>query len=270
MSNPENSWGIHNHFYPQRIITAEILEHHFFHYKIISGEVALRQAREMSNYGMGIIIVTNHFSEGDIVLAGLIACADPIMGKRKILAPIAHHQYHGKEGLKARVLAAMVHGELCPIITSDTLRYYRQEGKSFPFSKNQLRSEIEKRYADYIEKAQQVLADGGIVPMAPQAGRRERLIEPWPNDSVGSLLNFPQNHQVAVFPVGIGIVGAESYKLDQYGGLNRELVYTFNFGRPRPFWEIQEEAARNHFSTDEVVYQMLRRVVPKEYLATTT
>lgn len=195
-------------------------------------------------------VLINHFSKGDFPQLTLSVIFDRhILRGRRFLAPIAYHQYREAKGP-----AAMFGVELAPLITDDTVKYLEKHGQAIPKRRT--------AFSAYLRKAKEVLDQGGIVALAPQAGRRPNLEETATGRPIEALLGRTDNN-VVLLPIGFGLRGVKDYA--DARGYNLFKRYQMQIGRVFTKEELMF-AANGDESIDQLVVDLLRQVVPDSYL----
>jgi len=215
--------------------------------------------------GMGGIIVINHFSKGDFPhLASSIIFDRPALRNRRFLIPIAYHQYE-----EARGPAALFGVELAPLVTGDTVEYFEKHKETTGKKERKIIQGIERVIANrragfltYLRTAKEVLEQGGIVALSPQAGRRPGLKNTSSNRPIEILLKNTNNN-VILLPIGIGLKGVEDYSFVTEYNLSKK--YQMNVGRVFTKEELMFAASGDE-SVDQLVIDLLRQVVPESYL----
>lgn len=188
------------------------------------GNLAVLNERLKS--GRGTVGLVPHFSKGDFltILSGLVTNSAEFI-KRPVLIPIAAHQ-------KPRYLDRLcTFGDinLATVITLDTRhkeKQLKEAGK--PVSWQGLDSDTAMNA--YLNRATTTLNEGGVVILAPQAGRRN-LLTPFKGGPVSRLEQHCQEmgiNDLAYFAVGLEIPGAEDYS--KLKGLNIRSRYLVTLG----------------------------------------
>jgi hypothetical protein len=250
------------------IIKRELFHHPgqlFFPSILIDQQNNLSRAEAMLNQGKGLVVVINHFSERDSVeILMNFLFKTSVFQDKPIVAPIAYHQY-----MRAYVrwAATTFDINLCPLVTEDTIK--REEYKNL---------EINKGMPEYIDAGLSVLKKGGILLVAPQGGRRPRLIpvqsdsaipiEPNPPTIGTFMANAARNEfdNYGFLFVGLGINETFDYSSPDAGGLNIGKEYVLRVGDVISAQELLLRADGKRKQIDPIVYQELAKLVPPEYV----
>ncbi|MDX1615444.1 MAG: hypothetical protein R3300_14120 [Candidatus Promineifilaceae bacterium] len=215
---------------------------------------ALAQSEGLNAQGYGIVLLINHFSTRDSLQALQLLFASPVFSRRPILAPVAFHQY-GRYGALIRFLARRLGLQLCPIVTGGTVKRLGasyQRGQGLPA---------------YLQAAAGCLAQGGIILLAPQGGRRRRLGRPR-GRPVGNLLAYAKRHgvsDVALLLLGLGLSEAEDYDDPSLRGYNLGRVYDLHLGQLITLQQLTQQGLRLR-QIDAWVFERLAELVPTAYM----
>ena len=245
----------------QRIIVAGITGT-FFPIKNIGETKGLFDANRHLEVGSGLAIFFTHFSIGDPPrLDTFVLNKIPKAREVRILSPVAEHQY---KQLATRAMASFNGTELAPIVTRDTLEKWRKLGISNPISSKTRR----EMYSKYKELAADTLHEGGIVAVAPQAGRRPRLSDSPEGNPVEQLFSayverYGNIGDVGLICVGLGLTGEQNYK--EARDLNPGRPYTASAGELLLARDMKDPVT-GFAGVDKKVFDNLRKLVPKEYL----
>src|SRR3990167_9988096 len=149
----------------------------------------LTKAEELLDQGRGLLILINHFGKTDPAqVINNVVFARKKMRCKPITTPIAYHQ----QKPYINMLAGLTSINIKPIVTPDTIRLNQNDGLDQGTG-----------LTDYINSSLQTLKQGGIVLLAPQAGRRERLGEP--DKTMRLFMLLAKRHKVNNF--GILFIG---------------------------------------------------------------
>ena len=219
----------------------------FHQFEIDNGVV---EAEKLLDRDVGLIVVMNHFSLRDpLQLTGWLF-QNRVFSRRDIVAPVAYHRY---EWL-LRSLCWLMAIETYPIATPKTIR---------------LRYGISNRNKAmklYLESAVAALAEGSIVFLAPQAGRRCCLGEPL-GHPVGRLFEMAAEkevHNIGVLLLGFSIPDVVDYGDSSVRGLNPLRRYDVVVSRPYLFDEILQQAG-SASSIDSWIFAEMAQLLPPAY-----
>jgi hypothetical protein len=149
-----------------RLLERELFDSVFQNIVIDEAHI-LEEVKESTQRGEGLIILFNHPSSRDPIALFQGVIFQPGFIDKQITSPMAYHQF----GKTMRVLSRVGSFPVYPIVTSDAEAHLRDRGILFSEEYKQTLME------EYLRHAIEVLSYGGIVPLAPQAGRRKRLYE---------------------------------------------------------------------------------------------
>jgi hypothetical protein len=239
---------------------------------------ALAKAHEMREEGYAFIVPYNHFSTREPldVMTTLVSLGEGFEDA-DYLSPLAYHQNR----IYTRLIARATDVDLEKIVTTDTVRKGKnkellsvwQRAHNF-YSHNKVQpKELSAGYGQrpYIENGSDVLAAGGIVPVAPQGGRRKTLGEP-AGRAVEMLVRAAKRkgmENIAIWPLGISLKEVKVYD---------QTTEKFNFGKvaevafrePLTVEEMQQRAQESSTSEQKVdldhqVFIELAQLLPPEY-----
>lgn len=229
-----------------RAVLSTLLWHH------IETSHGLERAEELLDQGMGLLILINHFGKTDPAqVINNVVFAREKMRRKPITTPIAYHQQ--KPYIK--MLAGLTSINMKPIVTPDTIRLNQNDGLDQGTG-----------LPDYINSSLQTLKQGGIVLLAPQAGRRERLGKP--DKTMRLFMLLANRHKVNKFGIlfiGLGIEGITDYSEISAGGLNIGKTYEINIGPTFTQEEAILDAGRQNLDLDTWVFSQLAPLVPESY-----
>lgn len=201
----------------------------------------LARAEQLLTEGWGLVILANHFSLGDPPrIFKDVIFASQVMRQRKILVPVAFHQF----GKGLMFAGKRLDIELAPVVTEETLR-----------RNNNIGSRHEGLF-EYISKASGILQRGGVVLLFPQ-GTRSRDLESSETRAVSFLLRFTNNGQfdhLAFLLTGIGLADRYPGKIDGYNLMKK---YQIVIGETYTKEEILNKAASLAISVDHWVFGQL-------------
>lgn len=211
----------------------------------------LRRAESLARAGYGTLVLMNHFSLRDGLQVLHLVYGSEALRRRPTLAPAASHHLGGP---LLPALADAVGIRLLPITTTEAVQ---DQGLDPASGVSPLA---------YARQAIGTLRGGGIVLLAPQAGRRPVLGEPRmrPVSLLLAQARRQRVRDVALFFVGLGIAGENDYTLENVGGLNPGRRYEVRIGHTYTLDEALE-CAGGLRGLDAWVYRELRRWVPAPY-----
>lgn len=216
----------------------------------LAGEEHLAEAEALVEQGYGLLVLMNHFSKRDGLQALRLLYGRRILRERPTLVPVASHL----AGPAVRGLAHLSDVDLALMTTPQAV------------AKLGLDPATGEAALAYARRAVTTLADGGIVLLAPQAGRQPMLGEP--EMRVSSLLLAQARRKrvsnVALLFVGLGLPGATTYTLGEVGGLNLGRPYRLHVGPPITL-DAALAAAGGLRRLDQWVFAQLRPLVPVAY-----
>lgn len=235
-------------------------------------EGALEKAEKLLSEGYGLITIFNHWSKRDP--AEVIKALTSLLPHALFVdmhAPVGKHQWK----FYIAAISEFWGVAASPITTPDTLREWRRQKPPRLVNKD----EAEKEYQAYLQTAAEILELGGILFVAPQAGRKSRMTA-FPGDPIGSIVYFTREQgfeKIAFLPIGIGEKGRTDYSAS---GFNFGHTYTLSIGECMALSEIEEELTQRNQSinqqrsqqpnlrlitVDNVIYEQLNTVVPDAY-----
>jgi len=218
--------------------------------RLVDGEEHLARAEALAGAGYGLLVLMNHFSKRDGLQVLRLLYSRPLLQHRPTLVPVASHL----AGPAVQTLARLGDVDLALMTTPQAVASL---GLAPSTGENALA---------YARRAVTTLAAGGIVPLAPQAGRQPTLGEPEMRVT-SMLLAQARRQRVANFAllfVGLGLPGVDAYPLADVGGLNLGRTYLIEVGSPLPFEAALAEAGTFR-QLDPWVFARLRPLVPAAY-----
>jgi hypothetical protein len=212
----------------------------------------LQRAGFLASRGMGVLVLINHFSLRDGLDSFRLLFTNPALRQLPMLAPAASHLIDRR----VRLLTALFAVEVSPITSPEAVANL---GLAPSSGDNALA---------YSQAAITRLRGGGVVLVAPQAGRRPCLEPPAGMRPVSLLLAQAQRKRVTDFCllfVGLGLAGATAYNLETTGGLNLGQHYELRLGEAYTFDEAVAVAGSVR-QVEEWAYEQLAGLVPAAYL----
>jgi hypothetical protein len=220
--------------------------------RIIANGGGLQRAGFLASRQMGVLVLINHFSLRDGFDTFRLLFAHPALRRLPMLAPAASHLIDRR----LQLLAALFAVELKPITSPEAVANLG------------LPAESGENALAYSQAAIARLGAGGLVLLAPQAGRRPCLEPPQRMRPVSLLLAQAQRKRVTDFCllfVGLGLAGAASYSLETTGGLNLGQRYELRLGEAYTFDEVVALAGGVR-QVESWAYGQLAGLVPAAYL----
>jgi hypothetical protein len=212
-----------------------------------------REAKE----GRGFVLVYTHFSYRDgIELTTSLVINNPVLRTREVISPLSFHQ----NNVIVRLLTDMYHEKLYPIVNNDTLI---RKG----FEHLQKGQGMDK----FINASAEAMKRGGIVMIATNAGRRERLDINDAQKPLGYFMLGMQKKNLknyGILIVSMSIEGAKSYNKKETGGLNigkKYITKIVDFYHPDELLANPEVAGKIS-NVDTFIRRQIAKVSPKEYL----
>lgn len=209
------------------------------------------------------------------------------------VGPLAWHQ-QGHPHL--RVLSFMTDIPLVPIVTRNTtergkdVEIFSLKKKVQRKGQKILRKDVPEPgkigprhgFSEYVQQGAKTLEQGGIVFIAPQAGRNSELGAPL--GAVEMFIDRVQNlhkknpsefedipENTIIWPVGVAPKNIEQFG-DDTAGINRGLIAEIRFGTPRTLKEYQSEVATRRINEgrkvriDDIIFEEFRDLVPSAYI----
>lgn len=213
--------------------------------------------REVGEDGRGLIVVYTHFSYRDGVdLTRHLVIKNPILSRREVVSPLSFHQMNKF----VRFMTDLYHEKLYPIVNNDTL--------SRPGFEHLRKGEGMDKF---IKASVAELKRGGIVMIATNAGRRDKLDINDPQKPLGYMMLALQQEKFdnyAIVNVCLGIKGANSYKKKDVGGMNVGKTYILT---PASYYHPDEllgkkEVGGKISNVDVFVRGDIAKVAEKAYL----
>lgn len=219
--------------------------------RLVHDSGGLQRAETLASTGYGLLVLMNHFSLRDGLQVLHFLYGSEVLRRRVTLAPAASHHL---EGSPFPVLADSVGVRLLPVASPEAV------------ARHGLAPGSGTSPLVYAREAIATLQAGGIVLLAPQAGRRPVLGEPQMHP-VSLLLAQALRQRVrdvALLFIGLGISGVTDYALDKVGGFNPGRRYEICVGYTFTLVEALEAAGKLR-QVDAWAYRQLRNWVPATY-----
>lgn len=182
--------------------------------------------------------------------------SDPILRDREVINPLAFHQYK----MYMRLIGKFFHGTLVPIVNNSTLR--KKGYEHLPKGKG---------LREFVSLSGNTLEKGGIVSLAVNATRSEKLDIEDPQKPVGYLVASLQAKGIknyGLLLVGFSIKNASSYKKKEVGAFNFGKTYLMNIVGYYSLSELlnHPEVKAKVANIDHFIRKEISKVSPKEYL----
>lgn len=224
---------------------------------ILDKNQALQKVHEASGRGEGLVIVFTHFSLRDAMEVNRsIIFADPVLKNLKIINPLAYHQANKLMDFIGKIFD----GTPAPIVNTSTLA--KKGYEHLPKGKG---------LKEFITLSSNVLKKGGIVSLAVNATRSEKLDIEDPQKPVGYLIASLQARgfkNYGFLLVSFAVKNAVSYKKKDVGGFNIGQTYIMKLANYYSLKDLlnQPEVKGKVTNVDAFVRKELAKVSPKEYL----
>ena len=224
---------------------------------IIDKNQSYSKVHEAGKRGNGLVIVFTHFSLRDALeVSRTIIFTDPVLRDREVVNPLAYHQYNKF----MEFVGKFYHATLAPIVNNSTLakKGYGHLPKG-------------KGLKEFVTLSNNVLAKGGVVSLAVNATRSEKLNIEDPQKPVGYLIASLQARgfkNYGFLLVSFAVKNARSYKKKDVGGFNIGQTYIMKLANYYSLNELlnQPEVKGKVANVDTFVRKELAKVSPKEYL----
>lgn len=235
----------------------EFLSRPLFPRVIIDKNQALQKVHRASARGDGLVIVFTHFSLRDAMEVNrTLVYSDPVLKNREVINPLAYHQYN----MPLELIGKFYHGTFVPIVNNSTLR--KKGYEHLPKGKG---------LKEFVEQSSNVLNKGGVVSLAVNATRSEKLDIEDPQKPIGYLIASLQakgTKNYGFLLVSFAVKNAKSYKKKEVGGFNFGKTYIMNLSN---YYSLEEllnhpEVKNKIGNIDSLVRKELAKVSPKEYL----
>lgn len=224
---------------------------------IIEKNQALKKVHEAAEKGNGLVVVFTHFSLRDAVETNLsIVYKDKVLRNKEVINPLAYHQYNKTMELLGKIF----HGTFVPVVNSSTIN--KKGYGHLPKGKG---------LSEFIERSSNTLTNGGVVSLAVNATRSEKLDIDDPQKPIGYLIASLQAKGVknyGLLLVSFAVKNAGGYTKKEVGGLNFGKTYIINISNYYPVEELlnNPEVSGKAGSVDRFVRLELAKLSPKQYL----
>lgn len=238
-------------------IFSEFILSIFFPRKFIDNSNALSEAVDSVKLGKGLLIVYTHFSLRDAMEVNRsITFLNPILRKRYAINPLSYHQ----NNLFMDLMAKSFSGTFYPIVNNSTMK--KPKFKNLPKGKG---------LKEFVNAGVEVLKKGGVVTLAINASRSEKLDINDPQKPVGYFIASCQAAGFAdygILLVGFAIENAKSYAKKNIGGMNFGKTVLINLVKYFPLNELLNKPEVNGRLSfvDKYIRSEIAKVSPKEYL----
>lgn len=217
----------------------------------------LQKVRTASKKGDGLVIVYTHFSLRDAMEVNRsIIFKDPVLKKREVINPLAYHQ----NNLLMYLIGKFYHGTVAPIVNNSTLS--KKGYEHLPKGKG---------LTEFIALSTKVLEKGGVITLAVNASRKEKLDMRDPLKPIGYLIASLQAKGIRNYGfllVGFTAKNAKNYSKKEVGGMNIGKTYIINLANYYSLEELlnQSEVSAKVGNVDKFIRLEIAKVTPKEYL----
>lgn len=241
-------------------------------YKIIDPEGNLKKADNVLKQGKGLVILTPHATNGELVREfSAFGLHSGMFRRANLLSPIARHQ---RDLNNLPMLTRLGGIGLADITTEDTIKEEKkleQAGLEIPWDGGHAEG---FGYIEFTRRAQGILLrtetpqKPGVILEAPQQGRRG-LLEPFPHRPVEILCRPLESRghgdRISIMMLGLEIPGVEDYSDKQIRGTNKHRSYNLTMGPVIDLIELRQMAIRNGLSLDRQVYEIMLKLAPPAY-----
>lgn len=248
-------------YIPLWSLIGRFISDHLFHIlfprTVIDKTKAIKKAETEAIKGRGLVVVYTHFSLRDAMEANRsIAFKNPVLRRREAINPLSYHQFNKPMELMAKFYS----GDFYPVVNSSTVS--KKGYEHLPKGKG---------LNEFMSGCAKVLQIGGIVPIAVNATRKEKLDMADPQKPIGYLIATMQSKGVKNFGflfVGMQIKGAKSYLKKDIGGMNFRKVCIVNVAKYITLEDLLKHPEVNGklSNVDPYIRSELSKVVAKEYL----
>lgn len=235
----------------------ELLLRPFLPRVIVDNNHVLPKVHKAAGDGNGLVIVFTHFSLRDAMEVNrTIIYNDPVLKYREVINPLAYHQYNKF----MYFVGKFFHGTLVPIVNNSALSKkgfeHLQKGKGLK---------------EFVELSGSTLSKGGIVTLAVNASRKEKLDIGDPQKPLGYLVASLQAKGVtnySILLVSFSIKNAPNYSKKEVGGFNICKTYIINLAGYYSLHDLLNipEINGKVGNVDSFIRKELAKFSPKEYL----
>lgn len=232
---------------------SEILRSRVFKYEMIDDNSSLAEAEKLSGEGYSIIVAYSHADTGEPPRAAEIVIHSPVMGRKRIITPIAQHMdkklYH--------VLGKIVDLTFETIVTDNSVKHDRS-------------AVARKGNKKYLKVTTDGMGKGKVILLAPQQERLPYLGKP--KRAVRAIMDGAEKEnykKYAFLIIGFDRLNNSKIYTAKVGDcLTREQVLERATIKARGAWKNTEIEMPLKFVlkfVDEVIFEELRKVVPDDY-----
>ncbi len=224
---------------------------------IIDKNQALQKVHDAGKKGEGLVIIFTHFSLRDAVETNLsIVYKDPVLRNREVINPLAYHQYNKI----LELIGKIYHGTFVPIVNNSTIN--KKGYGHLPKGKG---------LQEFITHSSNTLAKGGVVSLAVNATRSEKLDIDDPQKPIGYLIASLQAKGIKSYGlllVSFAVKNAGNYTKKEVGGMNFGKTYIMNLAN---YYSVEELLNNSEISgkvgnIDKFVRLEIAKLSPKKYL----
>jgi len=239
----------------RKILTISIDK--FYPTEMIDEKGELKKAVGEVKKGRGLILIFSHFSLRDameVSRCGIYKNKDLI--KVNTVNPLAHYQYNWF----LKIVGRLFYGNFKPIVNESTLKRKGFEHLSKGMGLN-----------EFVTESGNILGRGGIVTLAINATRTEKLDLHDPHKPVGFLIAALKARGITNFGlmnVGFECLGAKSYKKKDVGGMNYGKKFIMRMGKYHTVDDLMKikEIGGKASNVDLFLRKEMAKLVAKEYL----
>lgn len=230
----------------RRKVMGWLLDRNFLfpHIVIKEHESAIAKAeRLMRDENYGLIVMFNHWSKRDPEeLMKDLGRLNPYFNTVEHSSPAGKHQWGPHVRLVGNYLAVATD----PVVTFDTAMRWRRQKPPRLVDKEEAKEE----YEAFRKTAADTLALGGIVFVAPQAGRKDHMTE-FKGDPIGEIVKRARAQgfdKIAILPIGVGDDNVTKYEVSKY---NRGHTYTLTIGECVTVNEVEDNIAKRNIKIEK-------------------
>lgn len=229
----------------------------FFPREIDDLNASLKKAIDEATRGKGFILVYTHFSLRDAMEVNRsLIFSRPVLRSRYAINPLSYHQFNKPMELMAKSFS----GTFYPVVNNSTLK--KEKFKNLP--KNMGMKE-------FVNAGAEVLKKGGVITLAVNATRSEKLDIDDPQKPVGYMIAGLQGQGVTDFGlllVSLELENAKSYAKKYAGGMN---FWKKVFIRPVKYINVNDLLKKPEINgrlsaVDVYIRNEIAKAAPKAYL----